>query len=95
MQGQCYLFIVAVGSDILGQSRIKRRRNWLYLKENYGEDEIHMLKITDPKCQGLLEEWSHTGEGRKKIRVIMVCKEKPSMIKMLEEADVEKRSQDS
>ena len=79
----CYLFIVAKGKEILGQAE-SREDALGYIQETYGEDAVKAQNY-EPRCQGQLEEWSQ-GEGEK-IRVIMVCKEKPSMIKMLEEAD--------
>ena len=82
----CYLFIVAKGKEILGQAE-SREDALGYIQETYGEDAIKAQNY-EPRCQGQLEEWTQ-GEGDK-IRVIMVCKENPSMIKMLEQADVER-----
>ena len=81
---ECYLYIVAKGKEILGQAE-SREDALGYIQETYGEDSIKAENY-EPRCQGQLEEWRQNGD--EKIRVIMVCKETPSMLDMLEYADV-------
>ncbi len=81
-----YLYIVAKGKEILGQAE-SRQDALGYIQETYGEESVKASNY-EPRCQGQLEEWRH--EDGDKIRVIMVCKETPSLVNMLEAADVER-----
>lgn len=81
------VFVVAVGSDILGQS-LSREDGIGYLKENYGEEKFTWENY-HPKCQGLLEEF-HTGEGEKKIRLIEVMEGGVNLEKLLRQASERK-----
>ena len=83
---ECYLYIVAKGKEILGQAE-SRQDALGYIQETYGEKSVKASNY-EPRCQGQLEEWRH--EDGDKIRVIMVCKETPSLVNMLESADVER-----
>ena len=82
----CYLYIVAKGKEILGQAE-SREDALGYIHETYGEESLKASNY-EPRCQGQLEEWKY-GDSEK-IRVIMVCKETPSITDMLETADVER-----
>lgn len=80
----CYIYIVAKGKEILGQAE-SREDAIGYIEETYGEASVKADRY-EPRCQGQLEEWRQ-GEGDK-IRVIMVCQKTPSMIDLLNKADV-------
>ena len=79
------VFIVACGSEILGQTDNKEDA-MEYLKETYG-DNCLKCEGYQPKCQGLLEEWKG---DKQKLRIITIYPGNMDIVKLLEEADVKR-----
>ena len=81
------VFVVAEGSNILGQA--KTREDGIgYLRETYGEEKFSANNY-HPKCQGLLEEFD-LGEGQKKFRLIEVRDKGVDLIELLRESSKQK-----
>ena len=76
------VFIVACGSEILGQTD-KKEDAIEYLQETYGDDCVNCDKY-EPRCQGLLEEWRG---DQHKLRIITINPGEFDMVKLLEHVD--------